>query len=287
MNAVPLAVTVIVAVVALASIATVIVAAASHDAPDRSDRRRECRRRDRDRRRCPVRRWLAYPAAGRSGRRAARARLARSRRPCGAHRTAHARARRLAPRGRLGRQPSPSVAPHRNTGWMPLSPAERREVTALRLAAQRHRATRLRAPEDVVRHLLAMQAQDFPGAKWSVGLRVPSSTDASVDAAIADRRIARSWPMRGTLHFVAPEDLRWMLALSAPRLRNSSAKRHRRAGDHRRAPRVTARRIAESLVRPARWCAATTLLAAFEAAGIPTDGQRSVPPALEPRATTA
>ena len=108
---------------------------------------------------------------------------------------------------------------------MPLSPAERRELTALRLSAQRISAPDFERPEDVVRHLLAMQAQDFGGARWSIGLRVPTSTDASVQAAIAERRIARSWPMRGTLHFVVPEDLRWMLELSRPRLRTSSAKR--------------------------------------------------------------
>lgn len=156
---------------------------------------------------------------------------------------------------------------------MPLSPTDRRELTALRLSAQRISAADLERPEDVVRHLLAMQAQDFAGARWSIGLRVPSSTDASVLAAIAERRIARSWPMRGTLHFVVPEDLRWMLALSAPRLRNSSTKRHTELGitdEHL----ATARRVAESL------CAGTEvrrddLLAAFEAAGIPVGAQRN------------
>ena len=156
---------------------------------------------------------------------------------------------------------------------MPLSPADRRELTALRLSAQRISAPDFERPEDVVRHLLAMQAQDFGGARWSIGLRVPTATDASVLAAIADRRIARSWPMRGTLHFVVPQDLRWTLALSAPRLCNSSAKRHAELGitdEHL----ATARSVAESL------CAGTEvrrddLLAAFEAAGIPVGAQRN------------
>jgi hypothetical protein len=154
---------------------------------------------------------------------------------------------------------------------MPLSPAERREVTALRLSAQRITAPDFDRPEDAVRHLLAMQAQDFGGARWSIGVRVPAATDASVLAAIADRRIARSWPMRGTLHFVLPEDLRWMLALSAPRLRTSSAKRCVDLGitdEHL----ATARRVAETL------CAGTEvrrddLLAAFAAAGVPVGAQ--------------
>jgi Winged helix DNA-binding domain len=118
-----------------------------------------------------------------------------------------------------------------------------------------------------------MQAQDFPGAKWSIGLRVPSATDAAVEAAIADRRIARSWPMRGTLHFVPPHDLRWMLALSAPRLRNSSAKRRSDLGitDEQT---VATRRIAETLMADTTVVRRDALLAAFEAAGVSTEGQR-------------
>jgi hypothetical protein len=68
-----------------------------------------------------------------------------------------------------------------------------------------------------VRSLLAMQAQDFAGAKWSVGLRTPGSTDAAIESALATGTIVRSWPMRGTLHFTAPEDLGWMLSVTAPR----------------------------------------------------------------------
>ncbi len=156
---------------------------------------------------------------------------------------------------------------------MPLSPAERREVTALRLTAQRISAPDFERPEDAVRHLLAMQAQDYPGAKWAVGLRVPLATDATIEAAIADRRIARSWPMRGTLHFVPPEDLGWMLALSAPRLRNSAAKRRADLGitDEQS---TAARRIAEQLMAGGSAVRRDALLAGFQSAGLATDGQR-------------
>ncbi|MEO6771896.1 MAG: winged helix DNA-binding domain-containing protein [Kofleriaceae bacterium] len=75
--------------------------------------------------------------------------------------------------------------------------------------------------------MLAIQAQDFPGAKWALGLRAPGTTLAEVDAALAAGSIVRSWPMRGTLHLTPAEDLEWMLALMAPRVLAGLTKRQR------------------------------------------------------------
>jgi hypothetical protein len=75
----------------------------------------------------------------------------------------------------------------------------------------------LERPEDVVRWMGAMQAQDYAQALWAVAVRTPGATIADVETAIAERRIVRTWPMRSTLHVVPPEDAKWMLALSAPR----------------------------------------------------------------------
>ena len=73
--------------------------------------------------------------------------------------------------------------------------------------------------------MLAIQAQDFPGAKWALGLRAPGTTLADVDAALAAGTIVRSWPMRGTLHLTPAEDLKWMLALMTPRVLAGLTKR--------------------------------------------------------------
>ena len=74
------------------------------------------------------------------------------------------------------------------------------------------------APHDVVSHFGAMQAQDYLGALWAVGARMREAVEGDVEQALAERRIVRCWPMRGTLHFVAAEDVRWMLGLLAPRV---------------------------------------------------------------------
>jgi hypothetical protein len=63
----------------------------------------------------------------------------------------------------------------------------------------------------------AVQAQDYPGALWAVGLRVKNATVEDIEQAIADRKIVRTWPLRRTLHFVAPTDVRWILHYVTPR----------------------------------------------------------------------
>jgi len=86
-------------------------------------------------------------------------------------------------------------------------------------------------PAAAVEHLGAMQAQDYAGSLWSVGLRcAPGTTAADVEAAIANRSIVRTWPMRGTLHLVPPADIRWMLSLLTPRAIARAAKRHASLG---------------------------------------------------------
>lgn len=141
----------------------------------------------------------------------------------------------------------------------------------MRLAAQGIGAA-FDSPVDVVRHLLAMQAQDFGGALWAVGLRTRSCTEAEVEQAIATRQVVRSWPQRGTLHLVAAEDLHWMLALTSARTVQSAAGRHRALGlsssDFTRAAAIAEASIGDGVV------GRTELLAALDAGGVSTDGQR-------------
>ena len=75
-----------------------------------------------------------------------------------------------------------------------------------------------RKPEQVVAWLCAMQAQDFAAAKWAVASRAPGSQDGDVEQAFNDGLILRTHVLRPTWHFVAPKDIRWLLALSAPRI---------------------------------------------------------------------
>jgi hypothetical protein len=100
------------------------------------------------------------------------------------------------------------------------------EIAPLRLCNQQIAGTDFTMPGEVVSWLGAMQAQDYAGAKWSIGLRLPAATDETIEEAIANKTIIRTWPMRGTLHFVAAEDVRWLLDLLAPRIVAQNARRY-------------------------------------------------------------
>ena len=85
-----------------------------------------------------------------------------------------------------------------------------------RLHNQHISAPSFQNPEEVVRWMGAVQAQDYFGALWAVGLRMQRATAADVEQAMADGRIIRTHPMRDTWHFVAAEDIHWLLTLMAP-----------------------------------------------------------------------
>jgi hypothetical protein len=92
------------------------------------------------------------------------------------------------------------------------------DVAYRRLYNQRLAGPKLAGPAEVARWLGAIQAQDYAQALWAIGLRMPQPTVTGIEQAIAERQIIRTWPMRGTIHFVPPEDAKWMLKLSASRM---------------------------------------------------------------------
>jgi len=154
-----------------------------------------------------------------------------------------------------------------------MTAASARDILRLRLASQ------LLAPRsrlqiaDVARHFLAMQAQDFAQALWALGARVPGSTRADVLAALGRGEIVRSWPMRGTLHWVAPEDLGWMLRLTVPRQHSSIGARQRQLGLEDR-DFARAADAARAALSGGRRLSRADLLAAVYAGGVSTEGQR-------------
>lgn len=87
-----------------------------------------------------------------------------------------------------------------------------------------------REPASVVSHLVAVQAQDYAGAKWGLSLRSQGVTDQAVDLACDRGEILRTHVMRPTWHFVAAGDIRWLLQLTAPRVQTMNAGYYRAAG---------------------------------------------------------
>ena len=101
------------------------------------------------------------------------------------------------------------------------------DIAHQRLLNQHLAAAPFEKPAEVVDWLVAVQAQDYAGAKWALGLRLKHAHDADLDRAFNAGSILRTHVMRPTWHFVTPNDIRWLLALTAPRVHAASASRYR------------------------------------------------------------
>lgn len=88
-------------------------------------------------------------------------------------------------------------------------------MTNRRLLSQGLATPKFESATDVVAHFGAMQGQDYAMAKWAVGCRMLHATDDLIENAIDEGKIIRTHLMRPTWHFVAAQDLHWMLALTS------------------------------------------------------------------------
>jgi hypothetical protein len=107
---------------------------------------------------------------------------------------------------------------------------ENQQIASLRLLNQRVSEPSFARPEVVVGWLGAVQAQDYFGAKWALGLRMREATDNQIDKAFNEGAILRTHLLRPTWHFVTPADIRWMLELTAPRVHAANAHMYRQQG---------------------------------------------------------
>jgi hypothetical protein len=97
-----------------------------------------------------------------------------------------------------------------------------------RLRNHRLNRSEFRKSRDVVSWMVAVQSQDYPAAKWGLGLRATGLTDADVERDFDAGRILRTHVLRPTWHFVTPADIRWMLALTGPRVHTMCASYYRK-----------------------------------------------------------
>ncbi len=76
----------------------------------------------------------------------------------------------------------------------------------------------------------AIQAQDYAAAKWAVGQRLRNSSDDLIEKAFNEGKILRTHAMRPTWHFILPEDIRWILKLTSPRVKSGMASSEKKLG---------------------------------------------------------
>jgi hypothetical protein len=147
------------------------------------------------------------------------------------------------------------------------------EIAARRLKTQALIGSTFKTAAEVVGYFGAMQAQEYLCALWAVGMRVPDSTEADIRQAVAQREIVRGWPMRGTIHFTAAEDTRWILELTAPRQLAIYGRRLAELGLDEATLAQACDTMAHALEIEGR-LSRPQLFKALEAAGVSTAGQR-------------
>lgn len=148
------------------------------------------------------------------------------------------------------------------------------DLLRLRLAAQRLHANPLEDPAALVRHMGAVQAQEYPAALWAVGQRNRRMLDLEVEQALTEKRIVRLWPMRGTMHLTAAEDARWITALCAPRILAAAKNRHLRDFDLDDAEFGRSREILQRALEGGRQLQRDEIFRALLRGGVQTAGQR-------------
>jgi hypothetical protein len=102
------------------------------------------------------------------------------------------------------------------------------DIAPRRLHNQRLTGEPFASAVEAVRWLGPVQSQDYAGAKWALGQRTRGATEAELDRLFDEGAILRTHVMRPTWHFVLPEDIRWLLELTAPRIRLGLAARYRK-----------------------------------------------------------
>jgi len=149
------------------------------------------------------------------------------------------------------------------------------DVVRQRLQTQRLIGPAFAGVAEAVAWFGAMQAQDYRGALWAIGQRVAGVTEADVEQALARREVVRTWPMRGTLHFVAADDARWLTRLLAPRVIRRAASRYRELGLDG-AVFAKSRAILEAALAGGHALTRGELYATLACAGVSPDGQRGI-----------
>jgi hypothetical protein len=148
------------------------------------------------------------------------------------------------------------------------------DIIRHRLHNQLLSQTKCAEPALVVEQFGAIQAQDYAGAKWALGQRLESATDAAIEKAFSEGKILRTHVMRPTWHFVAPADIRWLLMLTAPRVHAGSTFMYRRL-ELDRAIIKKSYKVLEKTLQGNKQLTRAELGTAFEKAGIATaEGQR-------------
>lgn len=145
-------------------------------------------------------------------------------------------------------------------------------VVGRRLATQRLSSSPVPRAADSVRLLTCVQSQDAPLAAHSLAMRSRNISYAGVLAEQSAGGWVRTHILRPTWHHVAPEDLRWIQALTGAKVESSMPARHRQLG---LTPEIIDRgvKLLRELLSGGRALTRKELGPQFAAAGLPGPGE--------------
>jgi hypothetical protein len=149
------------------------------------------------------------------------------------------------------------------------------DLAQARLLSQHIPQADFTTPEEVVHWMGAVQAQDYHGALWTIALRMKKPDITVVEKAIETGQIIRTWPMRGTLHFVSNRDAKWMVNLMGPKATRKATSRRAGLG-------ITdevierCKAILQNALQGKRYRSRPDIFALFEEAGIAPGNQRGI-----------
>lgn len=146
------------------------------------------------------------------------------------------------------------------------------DIAFLRLQHQQISGSHVLEASEVAEYMGAMQAQDYYNALWALGLRT-GQIEQQIVGTLESRKVIRTWPQRGTLHFVAAANARWQVELSAARLLKGATTRHKNLGLDEDIF-IQSGQILRGALAKNNYLTRQQVLLALEEAGITTSGGR-------------
>lgn len=152
-------------------------------------------------------------------------------------------------------------------------------MTSLQISRQRFlnqhvHGDQFKTANGLVHWMGVIQAQDYAMSKYAIGVRLKNYTDEIVEDAINKGEIIRTHVLRPTWHFVAAEDARWMLELTAKNLNKALSSNNKRLELDEKIFNK-ANNIIEKLLRDGKHLTRKEIMVALEKKGIKTNDLRA------------
>jgi hypothetical protein len=103
------------------------------------------------------------------------------------------------------------------------------DILSIRLHNQHLSNPNFKKVTDVIEHLGAVQAQEYHHTLWALGMRMQNATEEKIEKEVNKKSVVRTWPMRGTIHYVMPKNVRWMLKYLESRVKSKMQSYFRKA----------------------------------------------------------